>query len=376
MGAISGPAIYGATRGIMDARKEGMEEDAFNTDQAIRKERLSQEQQERPLRRKALELGVQDAEHAIARRPKVEAMQDALGQLNIDATKLSVDEKTKAAKEADETLARQKKLRTGLAQFTASADPKYVADALGEVYPEHMKGVQATRGENGEITLAMPGSDRPMIFKGKKWEDGSQMNADDELAMFAYNVLDPVKAFEKKWEHARKVGIEGEKTQRAVSVAGMRAEGASERASARRSDAWYNRQHSAIKPSLDAILKTTGTAGSFIAGYAHENDAALRGLIEQRVESEIEDNGTPVRQAANKVVDDVRAGYDLLDKKAREHAGALAKAKIKPTDRKAVEAAAQAGNEDAKNLLKTLGTAQKHLGPSVAKYLESQLPAK
>lgn len=375
MGALNGAAMYGGVRGIMDARKEGREEDAFDTDQAIRKQRLEQEGEERPLRRRALELGVQDAEHTIGRRPAVEAQQDALSQLNIDTAKLTLEDRQRASKEAEEAQQRQKVLRGGLAKFTASADPKHVADALGQIYPEHFNGVQANRNDDGSITLAMPGSDKPMQFKGKKWEDGSVMTPDDEMSMFAYNVLDPVKSFEKKWEHARKVDIEGEKTERALSVAGVRADGAAARSGERRSEAWFGSQHRQIKPVLDSVLKTTGTAGSFIAGYAHENDAALRGLIEQNVESEIE-NGTPVRAAANKVINDVREGYDLLDKKARQHASALAKKKVKPTDRKAVEAAAAGGDTDATELLRTLGVAQKRLGSSVAKYLEGQLPTK
>jgi hypothetical protein len=152
-----------------------------------------------------------------------------------------------------------------------------------------------------------------------------------------------------------------------VLAAGERAEGMSEALLARRL--------SQIKPTLDSILKTTGTSGSFISGYAHADDAELRAIIEEHTEAAVT-AGTPVRAAARKVVDDVRATYAKAQSLAKERAAALVKKKISPRDLKAVEVAAKQGDQDAVNFLQVIKATEKALGPSISTYLTSSLPAK
>lgn len=378
MGALTlgnvGPSVYGAVRGVQDYDADQRTKQAFDTDQAIRRERLDQDKQEAPMRRRALQLGIEDAEHRQQRRGAIESREDTLAGLNIDLSKLSLEEKTALVDDLRQAREKQKVLRDGLSRFQASADPGEVVKSLQQIYPQ-FKGATAVRNDDGSISALKPDGSVFREFKGKRWEDGSVMTPDDEFSIFAYDAMDPVKSIEARVGQDRKVQIEREKTDRALGVAGINADSRQGAINGRRSEAWYSRQHQQIRPVLDSMLKTQGVAGSFIAGYAHENDAALRGLIEERVEKSIED-GVPVRQAANQTINDVRAGYDLLDKKARQHAAALAKAKIKPNDMAAVQEAAKGGNADAVELLKTLKVAEKNLGPSVAKYLQSQIPAK
>lgn len=366
MGAIAlGPNLYAGARAMQDADRSDQERQAFETDQAIRTERLAGEKEARPLRQRAAESAVRHGEQ-----------QSVLDDLNIDTAKLRKGELEQATKDATQVRAIHNALTDGARSFQLSGgDPSYLAEAFKKIDPEKMANMKASRAEDGSITFDA-GNGQPMTFRGKtKGPDGKELTPDEEVVHFLATAADPLKAFQDKYAHAQKLAVEGEKTARAFGVADRRTAGADARAVNKESEVWKNRQLGQIKPTLDSMLKTTGVSGSFISGYSHGDDAELRGLIEEATEAEIM-QGTPVRKAGRQAIDDVRATYDKASTLAKGHAAALAKAKIKPTDRAAVEAAAKAGNTDAQQLLKVLSAAKEALGPSVAKYMESQLPAK
>lgn len=391
MGALSigkmplGGVLYGVARGVQDAERLGREDEAHQADQAIRTQRLDNEAELQPLRKRALELGVEEGEAAARRRPSLQAMQDELNQLNLDTARMTKKQTAEAYERLQEARRRSDVLNTGLRKFYQSADPQHVVDAVELMtpdMPEENRGAKATRGDDGSITLEIPGRGT-QVFRAGKDKAGNARSADDYFGMFAYKMLDPVERLKGELTQEFELQKEEGRTGRALAVARERgaatryaADARAEGAIQKRSEAWAASQHRQIKGVLDSMLKPESSPSGFAAAYSFDADKALRGMIEEKVENEIEENQVPVRQAARKVIDDVRKGYDTLDKKAKEHAKALAKAKVKPNDRKAVEAAAAQGNADAKELLRVYQVAEKHLGSSVAKYLENQIPAK
>lgn len=384
MGALNiGPVLYGAARGMQDAERLRMEDEAHSTDQAIRAQRLQDEQQLQPLRRRALELGVQSEEQAAIRRPQRLQMEEDLGRLNLDTAGLNQRERKDAWQRLQQARERETTFNEGLRRFYASSDPQHVVDAFEQVndVKAEFKGAKAIRNEDGSITLQVPNLPEQK-FVAQKDRSGNMRSADDYFGMFALKVLNPIERLKSDLTEEYGLSKEQARTERAFGVADRRAAATREAAATRGaisgdrlSEAWYNRQHGQIKGVLDSMLKPEASPSGFAAAYAFDSDKALRGLMEQQVEQEIE-NGVPVRRAANNVVNDVRASYELLDKTAREHAAALAKAKVKPNDRKAVEEAAKAGNPNAVALLKVYETAAKNMGPAIAKYLEANMPAK
>lgn len=384
MGILAGPTVYGAVRGFQDAGREIREEEAHEGDQAIRAERLKSEQDLRPLRRRGLELGLEEQERQLARRPAIEQQEDELRQLNIDISKLNKREKSETYDRLVKARGREDRLNEGLRKFYQSSDPQHVVDAFEESAEgegKH-KGATATRDQTtGEITLSIPGIGEQK-FKAGKDKAGNMRSADDYFGMFAMKMLSPIERLKTELTEEYGLAKEAERTTRAFGVADRRGaaqvEAAQERGAisgSRLSEAWYNRQHGQIKPVLDSLLKPEASPSGFAAAYAFDADKALRGVMEQKVEEEIE-QGVPVRRAANNVVNDVRAAYDELDKAARAAAKKLSDKKIKANDRKAVEAAAAKGDPDARALLKVYEVAGKNMGLGVAKYLEQQMTGK
>lgn len=382
LGSLGGVA-YGVARGSHDAERMRREDEAHEGDQAIRRERLLGEQELKPLRRRTLELGVEQAEQEALRRPDIQAADDELRALNIDIAQMTKKEKEEISARLAKSRGDRDSLTQGLRKFRLSADPQHVVDAVEGTFAEadqDKKGAKARR-DGDDIVLELPGGKlAPQKFTAKKDKAGNMRSADEWFSIWAANELDPVGRLQKDLEEEYGLAKEAARTDRAFGVADRRSaaqvEAARERGSISRdrlSEAWYNRQHGQVDRILDGVLKPETSPSGFAAAYAFDSDKSLRGLMREKIEGEIENN-VPAAKAVNNVVNDLRAGYDRLDKEARVHAQALGKEKIKATDRKAVEAAATAGNENAKKLLRIFEIAQKNLGYSAAKALESQLP--
>lgn len=377
MPAINAAGLYGFTRGMADAEKLGREAEGFQADQAIRSERLKQEQEQGPLRTQALKLGIDEAGDRMASNRRMAPIQEEAAQLNVDIARMTADERKKL--ETDTAAARKARdaVMGGLREFSMSGNPQAVVDALITTNPK-FEGSKATRNEDGTITLTGP-ENKPITFKAQKWPDGSEMAPDDAMKIFAQKHLDPLKWVEN--EYQQKFGIAKEQTKqqameaRQVKVEGIKATGRAAESETKRSAAWFDREHGRADRAVDSILKTKDMPGGFIQGYAHDNDAALVGIIKDRVSDEIE-NGVPAAKAALAVVDETRQAFDLAQGEANKAAKALAGKNINPRDPAALAAAVKAGNPDALRLQQVLAAVHKRMGPSVAKYVSSNVSAK
>lgn len=371
--SINPAGMYGTARAFQDAEASDQRRQAFDLDQSIRRTQLENEQENQPLRRRALELGVQDAEETLDRKRARAPKEDELLDLGVDVARMNRDERKQALTDLTTARTNREHVTKALQESMASGQPQPFADALAKINPK-FEGTTATRNEDGSITLSGQ-SGQPITFRAGKFPDGSEMSPDQAMAVFASKYLDPVGWVQNDYQQKYGIAKEQLKGQKAIEVANIRARGQQDAAGAKREEGWYKYQSSQIKPVLDSILKTQGVAGSFIAGYAHENDAALRALMEERMDEEVS-NGVTARKAARKVVDDVRGSYELLNTKAGEYGKALAAKRINPRDPQAVQAAAQKGDVDALGLAKVISVANNTLGPSVGKYLISNLPNK
>lgn len=370
-----GPILYGAARGVEDAQKGNREEEAFNTDQQVRKAQLANEEKLGPLRVRQAQLGVNQQEDEAARRPRLQAMQDQTTQINLETAQLTNEERRKANAELDEARTKQKTLRNGLSQFQMSSDPQHVVDAVREVYPDTAGNSNAIRNADGSITLVDGDGQEVHTFKGRKWEDGRQMSPDDEFTYYVYNAMDPVKSFEKKWEHAMKSDIEGQKTDRAVTTASIRATAAESRAENERT----RRVTSDVRLGesiLDKNLRTTSIPGHFQNVYSSEDDAKLSRIMRERAGALIRKDDMEPEKAANTAIDEVRTGFATAKKESLDAAKELQAKKIDPRDAAAVAAEAKAGNPHAKKLIGAVGRMRSAYGDDVARYLFDQLPSK
>lgn len=357
MGGINPAGLYGGVRALQDVEDRGMRREAFNTDQQIRRAQLGNEAELQPLRKRALELGVEE------------------GGINIDMARLTKKERERVAADMEEARGKEKLLNDGLSEFMQSSNPQTLADTAAKVWPK-FQGGKASRNPDGSITMhAVEEGGKDHTFHGKKWPDGTEMSPDQEASLFFQQRLNPVKNLQSEYEQRFGIAKESAKqdtiTRRAINVANIRATATGER----KSEAWYARQHSQIKPVLDSVLKTQGTAGSFIAGYAHENDAALRTVFEERMGEEVE-NGSTARAAVKNVTDDVRKTFDRAKELITASAKSLTAKQIDPRSKEAVDKAARAGNVDAKRFQTLMQVTEDELGYGIAKYIQSTLSGK
>ena len=392
MGGINTSAVYGLARGMVDARKFDMEEQAFNTDQAIRTQTLQNNQLEQPLRRRALEASVGAAEAEAARRPQVQAAQDEALAMNKRIAKLTLDEKEALAK--DFTKAREGKqiLTSALESFGTNGDPQVVADAIAKIYPER-QGLKATKNPDGSITIGTQTLPAEIINAA-----GEKVSAADQLAMFASTRLDPVADWKErtladrklKGELAKKdadyeratevadIGVRGKK-----AIADAAAEGARTRAKGK-ADADAKKavdsKVSKVGLAVDKHLKTKDLGGGFGMGYANEDDAAINGTIRKEAEALIRNSYEPgekpmdINDAVSVATDSSRTSMREYKGKATTAAAALAKKGIDPNDKSAMVKAIRAGDPDAIALVAAMKLATRRFGESIEPILLQSFP--
>lgn len=377
MGAISGPAIYGATRGLGDAERQGMEAEGFQTDQAIRRQRLQQEQELQPLRVRALN------------------REGDLADLNVDLTKLSLEERRDLATRAAKARKEEDILQEGLREMYLSGDPNHVVKALQSIDPEKYRGASAEADYNdGSITFSGP-QGKPLTFRTVKDPNtGQDVPPEEQIAHMALRILNPVEHLRTELATRQKATIEGMKQSGATereyardlsreNVAELRARRSESRAQERENERTLAAERRALPRHVDRILRTKSESGTFISGYAHEDDAELTGTIRKTARALLEQNKEDAatgrytgEDAALEATNEVRRTYDQSKGKALPAAQALAKKKIDPRDIKAVGEAAKKGDRDAIALVRAMQEVQKSLGEGVAKYLTTQLPAR
>lgn len=380
MPAINPSVFYGAVRGMEDARQSENNQRSLDQQQAINQEALTQSQDQAPLRKRALELGVTEAEGALqdqaAQRPlRLQALQSAVnvGKMTEETTKLTADELKKA-------MAAKGALNQALMKFqVGGGDPQDVINSLLKDYPApEGKEPKAVRNADGSISFSM-GDQVLQEFKDQTTESGKKVPANEVFTMWAAEQLDPVKSAENKKAHQQKQEDETAKQKtlgaERQAVARINADGRATGAATKRDDAWYNRQHTQIKSVLDSVMKTMTPTNALIAGYSNQDDPALRQIIEVRTEAIIEDEGKPVRAAADQAIEEVRDRYGKIKSRVEASAKTLTTAGIDPKNEKAVKDAAAAGNAAAIDLERALEVTRKALGGAVAKHLREQLQA-
>jgi hypothetical protein len=346
-----GPALYGGVRGARDARRDSMEEEAFNTDQAIRRERLANEQTEAPLRRRSLELGLDEQQRQAIRRPKVEADQDILRQMGIDTAKLTLEEKTALTAQAKDARQKEERLKLGLGQFHTEGDPQAVADAMGDMYPDPSgEKPKAVRNADGSITLSGPRMKQPIVLKAQEI-GGAMRSADDQLAMYAYKLANPVNHLKERLSTDLSVEKEGAKQQ---AITDRAVERERERGEQRVRDTEAKGKLNAGravergvrlgKTFVDSSLKTASVPGHFQATYSSEDDAKLLPHIYKRMGELVRNEDKEPEEAASTAVNEVRTKFLTSKKTVMDAVERLRKAGVDPKDKDSLAKRAPAGN--------------------------------
>jgi hypothetical protein len=364
------PALYGGVQGMRDSKRDTMEEQAFGTDQAIRRQRLSNETELQPLRRNALE------------------QEQQLREFGLNTARMSDEERTTAHADVMDARRKEDRLKLGLGQFHTSGDPQSVADAIGDMYPKaDGSKPRATRNGDGSITLdAVDGEGNPVgeptNLKTQKI-NGIERTADDQLAMFAYKVANPVEHVKQRY--ATEQGLEkedlrqGMMTDRAVQRERERGDQRVREASVKSEQNAGRAIERGVrlgKTFVDSSLKTVSVPGHFQATYSSEDDAKLLPQIYKRMGEIVRNDDKEPEEAATSAINEVRTTFLTAKKSVLDAADRLRKAGIDPRDKDALGKARAAGNKDVDALLAGLGSVKKQYGDDIANYLLEQIPAK
>lgn len=376
---MDGALLHGAARGFMDAERLRMDSERHDSDQAIRGRAAAEAEELAPLRRRATELNLGEAERRAQRQPEVDAQEDELRGLNLNTARMTEAQRREAFEEAKKARAGEQRLKIGLGRFKSTGDPQHVADALMENDPEKT-GLTARRLEDGSIELGSPDLKEPVIIKGGKTRDGREYTADEAFGIYGVSMLNPFEQLKQRY--AQDLKNEGEmvkqdgQTNRALIRERDRATNAEARAARERARRMGTELRQ-VSSEVDRGLKTAAVPGHFSSVYANEDDAQLNMVMKKRAaeiykRSEDDDDMTP-QKAAEEAVTEVRTAFLTTKKAALEAAEALRKAKIDPSDKAAVDAAAKTGNKDALRLQKAMKAAT-IIQPGLDGYLLGQLP--
>jgi hypothetical protein len=366
MGAINPAAFYGAVRGYDEGVQHEQRTEAFNTDQAIRKSRLAEEEQLRPLRMRALQAAADSEEKE---RPlRMEHLQN-----QVDVSKLTKEQQQMLTKEMQAATARTYALRVAL----ASGDPQKVADAMATAFPEAgIKNPAGRRNPDGSITFTAEGMPEK-TYKGTKVKGtDEEVSPWEEMAYDVTNRLDPIKSVQAKFARIQKqedeLASEAVKQKGRVAIERLKEEGRTDK----RSDAWVDRQHSRARGLINDALKTKSEIGQLILGYGNTEDASLRSTIGVVAAEYIDKQNLVAEEAVHRAINDVKKTYDGLQTQANKLSEALSEEGVDPRNPEAVKAAAGKGNKNAEQLLRRLAFAESKLGVGVRQHLVSQLKIK
>lgn len=390
MGALTGlsGALYGAARGLQDVQTENREQDAFEADQAIRKQRLDEESKAAPLRMHSLELGVEAQQMGVDAQRKILPLQLGTAQLNLDTAQMNADQLKKFNAEADEARTRQNALKKALNKLHAG-DLQGFADMLPQVNPEFEgQDIKATRNADGSITLNGK-RNQPMTFTGKDKDgkpvpgpNGQPLDPDTALSGWAFTNLDPVRKMDAEWTNRMAIDKEAAKQSaienRQVHVQGVRNEGAIATAEARAGKERDRRVASEVSLGnrmLNDALKTQSIPGAFANAYSSEDDAKLRAYMGAEVEKAVKADTAP-GEAVRATIDRTRTHFAAQKKSAIDAAKKLLEQKVDPKNAAEMKALLAKNDPDAVALMKALGEVKNKYGDDIAKYLLDQLPGK
>lgn len=372
MPAINPAGLYGFSRGMTDAEKSAQEAQAFQSDQAIRAERLKQEQEQAPLRNQALNLEIQGAGDRLATQRRMAPLQEGAAALNLK-TATTNSEAAQQQKDANE---KYQKWSTGLSdgyqKFIVTGDPQHVADSFAKLDPA-FEGTTAAWNADNSITLSTPNGKKPVTFKDQTWQDGSPMSPQQAMKIFLrHEILDPLQSASKEYEDRMKLQGEKIKGESAATVQGLRNDGAAARGAAsedRRASAEMVRERQGVLPVVKEIMKND-TSG-FMAGFSSNDDKYIEGKVLARAD-ELVLGGLKNKEAAQQAYEETGKKFDYVKTQALGAASRLAKT-VDIKDQKAIDAAAAAGNKDAVLVQRAMKVIEAEFGTRAAGYLRSQV---
>lgn len=389
--AALGPALAGFSQGRAAGEQAIQRKEAFETDQQIRQERLTQERELAPLRRRALEANFE------------------LQDLNKAILQLDKKDREKMSKLLDQATTRKEGFNEAMRTSLASGDYNHLAKWVAESRPEIINPT-VTRAPDGSLVFEQgPEEDRKQkVYRGRNRDPktgalkpvtegiGRDMPPDEEVAYYAKAFLDPYAELERKLTedyNLEKIRATGEWKVRASEAGRIAAEDRARRAEERASavdarvregrvQANYSRERSRIDTNLNTEFNNALAAG-MIPGLRQLGDNDLRTRFKSLVEEELieaekrdmdaiaEDKrpgaqltvGKAFEAARKRVKDD----YNVALKTATGFAGKLDR-KVE-LNRASLEALSARGNNDARQLLKTIDFLANHYGKKVGDHL-------
>jgi len=387
-----GPGIYGFTRGFEAGEESRQRGQAFESDQAIRRQRLGEEEAIAPLRRRVVEGGLEEQE------------------LRTAILKTNKKDQEKLSGELNEALAKRKVFAKALSDGLASGDMNHFARALTELYPDAYPNAEMVRNDDGSVTFSWgEGEERQSkVIRGRNINKetgrmepitegvGRDMSPDDEIGMMAPKILDPLGHFQKKLEEQyglEKIGATGEwrvraaETRAAGTVAAAearataaegRAQTAAEQRDERATEAFYNRQNQRLAGMIKSEFGTPTLSG-MIKGHQQFGDTEFQTKFQAMVEDELEEARTGskrllVGKAVEQAKEKVRTQYDTAYTAALSNARKLGP-RVNWGDSGQLTQMADSGDMDARRLLQTINLVSKSFGTRVGQYMLKQIGA-
>lgn len=368
--AALGGAIAGVGRALQDERRLSMQEDESKLRRRALEGQISESEELRPLRRRAIEAQTEHAEKQLT-----------VDDLNIDIAQMTKEEKKRTNQLLADAQKKELAIKKGLGTFHASGNPQSVADAFAQIFPEQSgltaEGThefKATRTDSGSIILTGPNGTQT-VLKGGKTKEGRAYGPDDELAMLAYKVFNPLEQLKNQLAHQYKLEEADVRANAQTEAARIRAEQAAAAATTRagRTQAVADDRGIRLgKSFVDSSLKTTSIPGHFQNVYSSEDDAKLTSHIYDSMGAKVR-SGVEPEKAAKDAITETRTEFATAKREALDAAAALAKAKINPKDAAAVQAAKEKGDKSADALMQAIGRIRRKYGPDIAKYLFDQI---
>jgi hypothetical protein len=202
---------------------------------------------------------------------------------------------------------KEDRLKLGLGQFHTERRPASVADAIGDMYPKADGSKPRATRNGGRQHHALRPADEAADRTSRHREIGGAMRtADDQLAMYAYKLANPVEHVKQRY--ATEQGLEkedlrqGMMTDRAVQRERERGDQRVREASVKSEQNAGRAIERGVrlgKTFVDSSLKTVSVPGHFQATYSSEDDAKLLPHIYKRMGELVRNEDKEPEEAAS-----------------------------------------------------------------------------
>lgn len=379
--AAAGPGLYGLARGEQDVDRFNDESAGRKTDQAIRVQRLKEDQQTAPLRQKAAELAVDTNRFALDRAQAEAPQRDATLKYQFDAAKLGADDAKRVSEERDKAMKRRSTLEKGLIATHVTGDPQHLADSIGEAYPDEIGKFEAKKDPStGNITIK---GDKFAPHTFEPYTDptsGKTLTSDQMFQKFGMMALDPVGSHVAQMNNEfaidkmaatqsaigdRQLQNQMERNAGALAVANTKADNEKEK----RLDTAgrYAAMH------VEHNARTKDLPGGFALAYTNDDVAALVPATKVLAYKYAKQDQMDPPAAADKARQEVGVAFQKIKSTATKAAQGLGLKGINWQDDTALDAAAKGGNQDAIAMQRALKAASV-IGKDIPAYLKSQVP--